>query len=113
MIESSALFSDALSALTPALETAGFVVSDDYETAFGSRFTVFDGGTQDIRLGYDGKDSWLILEARPASHRQFTHGWVDLGIYKVDRANADAVWLANVITEMRQVLIEYLKEPLT
>jgi hypothetical protein len=105
-------FGQTLLSLTPVLEAAGFVVSDErYDDAsFGSRYTTFDRGDQEIRLMWDGKESWLVLEARPLSHRQFPHGWVDLALHK---ATSDGPQLLEVTEEMIQALNRYLQAPVT
>jgi hypothetical protein len=64
----------------------GYRLTDDVysESDFGSRYLVYRGGNQDIRLVWDGKEESLIVQAGNAAEDV----WRDLGVEKVGRGMA-------------------------
>ncbi len=69
------------------LGTAGFkrVHEQEHPQAFGSREIVWAGPTGVLRLVWDGKESWIILEARPSNGIN----WEELRLEKVRRDGLD------------------------
>ena len=115
MIDPQDAYTTVIASLRPILETAGFreTASRYDEAAFGGRHTTFDRGDQEIRLAWDGKESWFVLDARPESHRRFPHGWVDLTRQRFDRVKADTQWVSEIVEDLTDALHAYLESPLT
>ena len=56
------------------------------ENAFGSRYAIYSRGAESVRLTWDKRDEWLLLEIRKTS----AESWRDLCIEKIGRKTASA-----------------------
>jgi len=76
------------------------LIEDVYDAqAFGSRYVVYSRGTQDVRLIWDGKEEWLLLELGNAA----TDDWTELRRERVGRNTATPENLATLTTALQQV----------
>jgi hypothetical protein len=95
MILRSAAFDPILDALQPELAAGGFelVEARGHPEAFGSRYATFGDGARLVRLVWDGKERWFVLEGDDASHYRLSSGgpvWVDLTLQRFEPREADA-----------------------
>src|SRR6266536_2381638 len=56
------------------------------EQAFGSRYAHYRRGDENVRLIWDGKEEWLVLEGRHEDER----AWKELCIEEIGRKTADS-----------------------
>ncbi len=61
------------------------VHEQEHPRAFGSREIVWAGQQRVLRLTWDGKDEWIILEARPSDGIK----WQEVHIERVGRDGLD------------------------
>jgi hypothetical protein len=67
------------------------LVDDVYdEQAFGSRYAHYRRGNQNLRLVWDGKEEWLLLENRNQNEK----AWKELCIKRIGRETANAANIA-------------------
>src|SRR5436305_882672 len=80
MISAEAAFERTLKTIKPVLIESGFLGVDErtHPHAFGSRSVTFESKEKFIRLTWDGKDEWFVLESSPASSITFEAGWTDI-----------------------------------
>ena len=80
MIPAEVAFEQILKAIESPLAWAGFsrVEGNSHSEAFGSLYTTFGNGKEFIRLTWDGKERWFVLESIPANSVKFEYGWVDI-----------------------------------
>ena len=69
-----------------------FVLIEDVcdEKAFGSRYAHYQRGDENLRLSWDAKEEWLVLEGRHENER----GWKELCIEEIGRKTADSANIA-------------------
>lgn len=110
MISTQTAFERILQAIKPVLVENGFseVENKSRPKAFGSRFATFGDGKEFIRLTWDGKEGWFVLESIPASSVTFEWGWTDilLQFFKPNRDGAEVV--EDIARDMRAWLVNYL-----
>ena len=77
--------------LDKKLHNQGYSLKTDeyHKESFGSRYCVWVNLDEliAIRLIWDGRDSWFILEESPASKTQENFAWADIGIFPFDPNN--------------------------
>ena len=80
MSSTDTAFEQILGAIEPPLSRGGFskVEEETYPEAFGSRYATFGNGKEFIRLTWDGKEGWFVLESNPANSVTFEYGWIDI-----------------------------------
>ncbi len=111
MISTETAFEQILEAIEPPLTQSGFskVEEKSHPEAFGSRYTTFGDGKEFIRLTWDGKEGWFVLESVPTSSVTFESGWADilLQFFKSRQDGADVV--AEIAQDMKAALCAYLE----
>ena len=110
MISTETAFEKILEALEPPLTQNGFfkVEEKSHPEAFGSRYTTLGDGKEFIRLTWDGKEGWFVLESIPTSSVTFESGWADilLQFFKPQRDGAEVI--AEIAEDMKAALCAYL-----
>ena len=110
MISTEAAFERILEAIKPTLIEKGFseVERRSHPQAFGSHFVTFGDGKEFIRLTWNGKDQWFVLESIPATSMTFESGWVDilLQFFKPQSDGEDVV--EDIAEDMKVWLSGYL-----
>ena len=112
MISGSATFDQILAALRPGLEAGRFTLLEAhaYPEAFGSRHATFTDGRRFLRLVWDGKEQWFVLEGdaepefRPASGAPV---WIDLALQRFDPTQADSNQAAEVLAHVTAAFAEF------
>jgi hypothetical protein len=68
------------------LRGRGFHVSEEraHPRAFGSRHVVYSRGASLVRLTWDGKERWFVLEASLKPDDSGRPAWLDLGVQRWD-----------------------------
>ena len=91
-----------LTAMEERLRPAGFrrVHEQHHPRAFGSREIIWAGPDRVLQLVWDGKDEWIILQARPATGVQ----WQDLHIERVRRDGLDEKGRAVLVAALEKWL---------
>ena len=110
MISTETAFEQILEAIGHSLAQSGFskVEERSHPEAFGSRYTTFGDGKEFIRLTWDGKEGWFVLESIPTSSVTFESGWADilLQFFKPQQDGASVV--TEIAQDMREALCAYL-----
>jgi hypothetical protein len=96
--------------IQPILLENGFTEVEEkyYPETFGSCYIMFQKGKQHIRLTWDGKEHWFVLEHIPALSMAFVSGWVDILLqpFKPEQNGTETV---DEITEgLKIALLDYL-----
>lgn len=79
-IKPSEAFRLIMEVIRPTLIGQGFTLHEEREhtEAFGSRYAIFVSGDEGIRLEWDGKERWFVLEHAPDSVYSKHPPWIDL-----------------------------------
>jgi hypothetical protein len=103
------IFDEIEFVLTQKLDIASFYLSktEYHKEYFGSRYTVWKNEREKfaLRLTWDGKESWFILEESSFEESQEPTSWTDLIIVRFDR-NIDN---SQYFTEIIDAVINELK----
>ena len=101
MIAEKQLFEKIEKGLSNKLKKDGYsIVSTKYdEQAYGSRFTVWKSENEKlaIRLTWDGKESWYIVEESTYSATQEPICWLDLVIVPFERSNESVEYQTEIL----------------
>ena len=111
MISGKAAFDKVLAAFEGDLRQHGFVVveASEHPESFGSRAAIFSDGQRIVRLTWDGKEHWFVLEADP-NPRLNVGGkpvWIDLTLQRYDEGQADATRVSEVAEDVRAAFLEF------
>ena len=73
--------------------------SESHEEVFGSRYSVWKNNKENyaVRLTWDGKDSWFIVEESPYDESNKPISWADNIIIPFDRKIKDKQFFKEVI----------------
>ena len=79
---------DAFLDISQALTGMNFKLTEDTydEQAFGSRYAIYQRNLDEVRLVWDGREEWLLLETRGEGEK----AWKELWIERIGRATAGA-----------------------
>ena len=87
--------------LNTKLSNQGYSIKTDeyHKESFGSRNCVWVNMDElfAIRLVWDGRDSWFILEESPASKIQENFAWADIGIFPFDVNNTELSYRTEIV----------------
>jgi hypothetical protein len=63
-----------------------------------------------LRLTWDGKERWFVLEADPAPDRNpgGRPVWIDLTLQRYDPRQADAKWVSEVAEDVRAAFLDFV-----
>jgi hypothetical protein len=103
-------FNQILEAIKPVLIEKKFVIVEESRgnEAFGSRYIIFENVNEQIRLTWDGKGKWFVLETTvdpPSKYEYLSWADISLQFYKPDRDNDKVVH--EIADDMRIALCEY------
>jgi len=84
------------------LKASGFrrVHDQKHPQAFGSRELVWAGTKQVVRLVWDGKESWILVQTRPSDGIK----WKDVVLERVGRDGIDEAGRVRVVAALRAFL---------
>jgi hypothetical protein len=110
MISTETAFEQILGAVEPPLTRSGFSKIDEksHPEAFGSRYITFGDGREFIRLTWDGKEGWFVLESIPASSVAFESGWADILLQFFNPRQDGAEVVAEIAQDIKVALCAYL-----
>jgi hypothetical protein len=113
MILGEVAFDQVLEAIRPVLNEHRLRAIDKeaHPEAFGSRFATYGDTARHVRLVWDGKERWFVLEVDEAPGKTEWPAWVDLTLQRFDPAHATPKWVDEVIADVRAALVEYLGAP--
>lgn len=87
--------------LNTKLINQGYSITTEayHKESFGSRYCVWVNLDElfAIRLIWDGRDSWFILEESPASKTQEKFAWADIGVFPFDANNNELSYRAEIV----------------
>ena len=90
--------------LTKKLQSDNFqkTESENHPDSFGSRYTVWKNfeTLYALRLIWDGKDSWFIIEESPFTKNSEPNSWVDLVIVTVDNSKTGLDYKQQIIHDL-------------
>jgi hypothetical protein len=108
MISTETAFEKILQSIKPILIEGGFweVERKSHPEAFGSCYITFKDEKEFIRLVWDGKEGWFVIESMPID--SITPGWVDI-LLQFFKPNIDGSDVIEEIAEgMKMALSNYL-----
>ncbi len=111
MISIEAAFERIFEEIMPVLVKGGFseVERKNHPEAFGSRFITFGDEKELIRLTWDGKNEWFVLESISLSSMIFESGWADI-LLQLFKPRSDGIEVVeNIARDMRDSLLDYLE----
>jgi len=76
------------------------LVEDVYDEQVGSRYAHYRKDNQDVRLVWDGKEEWLVLESRSDPEI----AWHELAIEQIGRKTADDTNILSLRTALRRYI---------
>lgn len=78
------------------------VVSKNHSESFGSKYTVWKNLEKlvAIRLIWDGKDSWFIIEESPFTKETEPNSWADIVIVPFDNSIVGAKYKQQIINDL-------------
>ena len=108
MISSDLIFDDAAIKLGRALEPQGFRVSERMPPpdSFGNRLLGYSRGSQAVRLVWDGRERWFLLQQASAALNG-EPSWTDL-VWECYDPQSDPSARAAEIAAALQLAIEYM-----
>ena len=76
--------------------------SKNHPESFGSRYTVWKNfeTLYALRLIWDGKDSWFIIEESPFTKKTEPNSWADLVIVPVDTSKTGLDYKQQIISDL-------------
>lgn len=85
------MFDELDRGLGQLLQAAGLVRGEtaSHPEAFGSRYSVYVGPHFSLRLTWDGKEGWFVLECDRLPGAASPGPWVDLSLQRYDPARGD------------------------
>jgi hypothetical protein len=86
MKDPGCLFDDFAGALSKVLEAQGFRLRERPQPpqSFGSRLVMYVRGTQEVRLLWDGRERWFLLQQRGAILHGHEDEWNDVAFERYD-----------------------------
>ena len=110
MISTKAAFVQILEAIEPPLSQSGFskVEEKSHPESPGSHYITFEDGKEFIRLTWDGKEEWFVLEFIPASSVTFESGWADILLQFFKPKQDGAKVVEEIAQDMKEALCNYL-----
>lgn len=96
--------------LQPVLLEKGFTKIEEkcYPEAFDSCYVIFQNAKEHIRLIWDGKEHWFLLQSTPDSSVTFTSEWTDilLQFFKPGQHRPETV--DKIAEDLKTALLDYL-----
>lgn len=90
--------------LTKKLQSDSFqkTESENHTESFGSRYTVWKNfeTLYALRLIWDGKDSWFIIEESPFTKKTEPNSWADLVIVPLDDSKIGLDYKQQIINDL-------------
>jgi len=112
MISVGEAFLRVEAALQPLLDTGEFphVASRQDTDAFGSRFAVYESDRSGLRLTWDGKEPFFVLESDRLPNETTAGPWIDLTLQRFDPRKADDQWVEELCEDISAALREYMEQ---
>jgi hypothetical protein len=90
--------------LTHKLQSDNFqkTKSENHPESFGSRYTIWKNveTLYALRLIWDGKDSWFIIEESPFTEKSEPNSWADLVIVPLDDSKIGLEYKQQIINDL-------------
>ena len=90
--------------LTQKLQSDNFqkTESENHLESFGSRYTIWKNfeTLSALRLIWDGKDSWFIIEESPFTKKSEPNSWADLVIVPLDDSKMGLEYKQQIINDL-------------
>jgi hypothetical protein len=86
MTDPDSLFDDFASALAKVLEAQGFRLRERMQSpqSIGSRLVQYARGTQEVRLLWDGRERWFLIQQRGAVLHGQEDEWNDIAFERYE-----------------------------
>jgi hypothetical protein len=98
------IFMQAESEISTKLLREGFCLQKQVisEEAFGSRYTVWmhQKDRQALRLVWDGKEGWFVVEESPFSDNSEPNSWAEIVLVPFDKTNTENTYNESIIREL-------------
>jgi hypothetical protein len=113
MILGEVAFDRILEAIQPVLlaHRLHLIEQETHPEAFGSRHIIYGDESLHVRLVWDGKERWFVLEVDESPGRTKWPGWIDLTLQRFDPQQATSKWVDEVIEDVRAALVDHLGAP--
>ncbi len=111
MILAETVFSQIAVAINPILSKSGFIQDKkaSHSVAFGRKYISYSYEAERIRLVWDVRERWFILEHLSSETKPYSLSWSDLGIEKFDPDEADQTRVNEIVANFSNALSKYLK----
>ena len=108
MISPEIAFEQILHSIKPILIKSGFseIERKSHPEAFGSCYITFSDEREFIRLVWDGKEGWFVIESMPVS--SLTPGWIDILLQFFKPNTDDSSVTEEIAEDMKIALSNYL-----
>ena len=112
MITPSQAFERIEAALRQTLESAGFqdTRSESHPQAFGSQFSVYTSPSATLRLTWDGKEGFFVLECDRLPNETAPGPWADLTLQRFDSRVDDDRRVEELCEGIVAALRDYTKQ---
>jgi hypothetical protein len=115
MISGTDAFAQVLADLAPLFASRNFRLREgaEHSQAFGSRYAVFEDPSCQIRLVWDGKEQWFVLEADEKPGQTEWPGWADITLQRYDPRTGTQAVVNEIAGDVRAALADYLGDDAT
>ena len=109
MITPSQAFARIEASLRPILTSSGYVdtSSESRPDAFGSQLSVYTSPEARLRLTWDGKEGFFVLECDRLPNESTPGPWIDLTLQRFDPREGDDRWVGELCEDISAALRNY------
>ena len=110
MLSGTDAFGQLLAVLAPLFATHNFRLreSAEHPQSFGSRYAVFEDANCQIRLVWDGKEQWFVLEVDEMPGQTEWPDWADITLQRYDPRTGTQAVVNEIAADVRTALADYL-----
>ena len=111
-MDTDSAYEKVLSSVEPHLRSTGYSLLEDMKPpqTFGSRCTTFGNGSERIRLIWDGKESWFLLERVSETAEDMIRGWEEIKLVDIDPRHEGEDAVNKIAKDFEERISVYLAE---
>ena len=110
MISPSLVFESICVVIEPMLVADGFIKIEENKDPdyFGSQYITFEDNRERIRITWDGKEQWFVMETIPLNSPTCSSGWADILLQFFRPQEATEKTVKEIVADMSASLSAYL-----